>query len=168
METIKLENDITVMYITAASFPAGVLAAHQKLHSLIPFSTERKYFGLSRPEGGDEIVYKAAAEVLESGEAEKLNLETLTIKKGTVIDMKLNSTNSTSATAVSMLKAAFEKQFGAGNVTHDEGSGYFTVKSKKKVIARSVVGYEDWKFAVVDTENQKKILSSFIPPEILE
>jgi hypothetical protein len=37
METIKLENDITVMYVTAASFPDGVLAAHQKLHSLIPF-----------------------------------------------------------------------------------------------------------------------------------
>ncbi|MGY3213511.1 transcriptional regulator [Mucilaginibacter sp. HD30] len=90
METIKLDNDITVMYVNATSFPDGVLAAHQKLHSLIPFSTERKYFGLSRPEGGDLIVYKAAAEVLESGEAEKLNLQTIIIKKGNYISATLH------------------------------------------------------------------------------
>jgi predicted transcriptional regulator YdeE len=91
METIKLDNDITVMYVNAASFPDGVLSAHQKLHSLIPFSTERKYFGLSRPEGGDgEIVYKAAAEVLESDEAKKLNLETIMIKKGNYISATLH------------------------------------------------------------------------------
>jgi len=90
METIKLENGITVMYVTAESFPNGVLAAHQKLHSLIPFSTERKYFGLSRPEGDGGIVYKAAAEVLESGEAEKLNLETIVIKKGNYISVTLH------------------------------------------------------------------------------
>jgi hypothetical protein len=90
METIKLENDITVMYVTAASFPDGVMAAHQKLHSLIPFSTERKYFGLSRPEGGGGIVYKAGAEVLKSGEAEKLNLETIIIKKGNYISKTLH------------------------------------------------------------------------------
>lgn len=91
METIKLENDITVMYVTAASFPDGVMAAHQKLHSLIPFSTDRKYFGLSRPEGGGRIVYKAGAELLESGEAEKLNLQTITIKKGNYISATLHN-----------------------------------------------------------------------------
>jgi len=90
METIKLEYDIKVMYVTAASFPSGVLAAHQKLHSLIPFSTERKYFGLSRPENGGDIVYKAAAEVLESGEVEKLNLEIITIKKGNYVSATLH------------------------------------------------------------------------------
>jgi predicted transcriptional regulator YdeE len=90
METTKLDNDISVMYVTAASFPDGVLAAHQKLHSLIPFSTERKYFGLSRPEGSGGIVYKAAAEVLESGEAEKLKLQTITIKKGNYISATLH------------------------------------------------------------------------------
>jgi predicted transcriptional regulator YdeE len=90
METTKLDNDITIMYVTAASFPDGVMAAHQKLHSLIPFSTERKYFGLSRPEGGGGIVYKATAEVLESGEAEKLNLQTIIIKKGNYISVTLH------------------------------------------------------------------------------
>jgi len=90
METIRLDNNITVMYVNATSFPDGVLSAHQKLHSLIPYSTERKYFGLSRPEGGGGIVYKASAEVLESGEAEKLNLETIIIKKGSYISATLH------------------------------------------------------------------------------
>jgi predicted transcriptional regulator YdeE len=90
MENIQLDNDITVMYINATSFPEGVLAAHQKLHSLIPFSTERKYFGLSRPEGSRGIIYKAAAEEKQPGEAAKLNLETITIKKGKYISAKLH------------------------------------------------------------------------------
>ena len=90
METIRLDNNITVMYVNATSFPDGVLSAHQKLHSLIPYSTERKYFGLSRPEGGGGIVYKASAEVLESGEAETLNLETIIIKKGSYISATLH------------------------------------------------------------------------------
>jgi hypothetical protein len=90
METITFDKDIKIMYITASSFPDGVLAAHQKLHSLIPFSTDRKYFGISRPENGDAIVYKAAAEELESGEAEKLNCETMVLKKGNYLSITIN------------------------------------------------------------------------------
>jgi len=85
-----------------------------------------------------------------------------------IIDMKLTDDGTKSTTSISTLKAVFEKQFGAGNVTYDEPSGYFKIKSKKKVIARSPTGSEDWKFAVIDTENQKKLLSLFIPAEILE
>lgn len=91
METIKLDNNISVMYVNATSFPAGIMAAHQKLHSLIPYSTERKYFGLSRPEGGGGIVYKAAAEELEPAEAEKLSLETIIIKKGNYVSATLHN-----------------------------------------------------------------------------
>lgn len=63
METIMLNSDIKVMYITAASFPEGIIDAHQALHARVPFSASRKYFGISRPEK-EHIVYKAAAEEL--------------------------------------------------------------------------------------------------------
>ena len=89
METITFNNDIKVLYITATSFPDGVMAAHEKLHSLIPFSTQRKYFGVSRPENG-VIVYKAAAEELNEGEAEKLNCDTLVLKKGRYISLTIH------------------------------------------------------------------------------
>ena len=82
MEKLELEKDIKVFYVTARSFPEGIKEATDKLHSLFSFSEQRKIFGLSRPEKGREIVYRAAAEELEVGEAERLHCETLIIKKG--------------------------------------------------------------------------------------
>ncbi len=91
MEKYHLPDDITAMYITASSFPDGVLAAHQKLHSLVPMadSPERKYFGISFPIDGT-IVYKAAAEELTQGEAKQLGLETYLMKKGEYISIDIH------------------------------------------------------------------------------
>lgn len=86
MENFKIEKDINVVYINAKSFPDGVLAAHQKLHSIVPFTKERGYFGISygNTEGG--IIYKASAEILEG---EKYDLEIFTIKKGNYLSVIL-------------------------------------------------------------------------------
>lgn len=81
METTAIDNDIKVFYITATSFPEGIMAAHEKLHARVADSPNRNFYGLSRPENG-AIVYKAAAEELQAGEGEKLHCETLIIKKG--------------------------------------------------------------------------------------
>lgn len=81
METMVVDKEIKVFYVTAASFPDGVLEAHKKLHALVPFSTERKYFGISRPEDG-KIEYKAATEETHAGEAAALHCSTLVLKKG--------------------------------------------------------------------------------------
>lgn len=82
METCMIENDIRVFYITAASFPDGIGEAHQRLHALVPFTEGRRYFGISRPENEDGIVYRAAAEELRKGEARQYRCGTLIIKKG--------------------------------------------------------------------------------------
>jgi len=82
MEKFTLAEDIKVFCVTADSFPEGIEAAHQKLHSLIPLNKERRTFGISRPGKDGPIVYKAAVEELEPGEGEKLGLESFTIKKG--------------------------------------------------------------------------------------
>ncbi len=65
----------------AKSFPEGILEAHQTLHALVPYSQNRKYFGISRPENGN-IVYKAAAEELIEGELKQHGLEEFTITAG--------------------------------------------------------------------------------------
>ncbi len=83
METYLLEKDLKVFCVTADSFPEGILAAHENLHTLISFSKERNYFGLSRPNEKGAIVYKAAATELTPGEFEKLNLEPFVLKQGT-------------------------------------------------------------------------------------
>jgi hypothetical protein len=87
METIILDKDIKVFYVTASTFPEGILAAHQTLHAKIPYSTERKYFGISRPENNGKIVYRAAAEEMKEGEGAALNCDTLVLKKGKYISL---------------------------------------------------------------------------------
>lgn len=86
MEKYILSSDINVFCETAKSFPDGILRAHQTLHSLIPFSNERRYFGISHPDRGT-IVYKAAAEEMHRGEAKKLGCEPFAIKNGHYISI---------------------------------------------------------------------------------
>lgn len=85
MQQFTLDTDIKVHTYKAVSFPEGVLAAHQYLHKLVPYSAKRKYFGISRPEGGKDIVYYAAAEEVEKGELEKHGLSQFIIRKGNYI-----------------------------------------------------------------------------------
>ncbi len=91
METTIFDNDIKVLYVAAKSFPDGIMEAYQKLHGLVPFSTStnRKYFGLSRPENG-VIGYKASAEELIPGEAAALKCDTLILKKGKYVSQTIS------------------------------------------------------------------------------
>jgi predicted transcriptional regulator YdeE len=84
METTTIENEKSVMYIEAASFPNGVGAAHEKLHGIVPFSVQREYYGISWMEQG-KTRYLAAVGELHETEAEKYALEKFTIKKGSYI-----------------------------------------------------------------------------------
>ena len=83
-----VDKDVTVMCITAKSFPDGVLEAHQKLHGLVPPGNNRRYYGLSRPEK-KVSTYHAAAEQLQNNEAGEFGLHTITIKKGSYISIKV-------------------------------------------------------------------------------
>lgn len=91
MEIIKIERDITIFYVTAKSYPEGIMEAHQKLHSIVPFSYERNYFGLSRPENNNGIVYRAATEETYKGEALKYNCETLLINQGNYLSIVIKN-----------------------------------------------------------------------------
>ena len=81
METITIDKDISVFYVTSKSFPDGIEEAMQRIHALVPMMTGRRYFGISRPENG-AIVYRAAAEEMYAGESEKMNCATLVLKSG--------------------------------------------------------------------------------------
>lgn len=85
MEQFYLEQDIHVCCITATSFPEGIMDAHEQLHALIPFSKERRYFGISRPDHQGTIIYKAAAEVLQPDEKEPAGCEPFVIPGGRYI-----------------------------------------------------------------------------------
>lgn len=117
MEKHFIEEDIKVSCVTAESFPDGVLAAHQKLHGMIPFTLERKYFGISRPDQGGAIVYIAAVSELETGEAEKLGLESFTIKKGTYVAKTIKDYMND----LSSIGNAFQELLADPEIDHDNG-----------------------------------------------
>lgn len=99
-----LEYDIDVFYVTAKNFPHGINAAFKKLDSYVPFTPDRKFFGLSRPEEG-KIIYKAAAEELRKGESKKFNCESLVIPKGQYVTITVKDfRDNTSA-----MKSAFQE-----------------------------------------------------------
>lgn len=85
MEIRTIDKDIPILYVTATSFPDGIPEAYEKLHVHVPFSPNRKFYGLSRPEKANGIVYKAAAEAKAPDEAGKFGLDTMVIPKGTYI-----------------------------------------------------------------------------------
>ncbi|MBA3829476.1 MAG: transcriptional regulator [Taibaiella sp.] len=85
METYQSDRDIKVLYVTATSFPDGVMEAYQKLHALLPGTKNRNFFGISYPDKEGKIMYKAAVEEIFVGEAELLGCETFIIRKGTYI-----------------------------------------------------------------------------------
>ena len=82
MEKYFIDCDIKTFYVTATSFPDGVLKAHQALHALLPTTENRRFFGISFPGKAGNIIYKAAVEENYPGEAEQLNCETFIIRKG--------------------------------------------------------------------------------------
>ncbi len=90
MENYILEKDIVVFYITATSYPDGVLTAHQKMHSYVTYNESRNYFGISAPDKTGTIIYKSAAEELKKGEFSTHNLPQFIIKKGNYIFIDIN------------------------------------------------------------------------------
>jgi predicted transcriptional regulator YdeE len=82
MDSFILGEDIKVICVTATSFPDGVERAHIQLHAILQEKERRRFFGISRSNENGEIIYKAAAEELEPGEAMGHGLETFIIKKG--------------------------------------------------------------------------------------
>lgn len=79
-QLFTIDEAIPCHCIRAASFPDGVLAAHQSLHRLFPYTPARRYYGISRARG-KEIEYRAAAEQLP-GDTSEASLESFTIPAG--------------------------------------------------------------------------------------
>jgi predicted transcriptional regulator YdeE len=81
MELYYLKEDVKVFGVQVKTFPDGIGEAFDALVKMIPGGFNRSYYGISYMEGND-IIYKAMAEEVIDGEAEKYNYERFTIKKG--------------------------------------------------------------------------------------
>lgn len=86
MENYKLEKDIHLFCVKAATFPEGITAAHQKLAALSKPLGKRIHFGVSYWYD-DEILYMAAAEIDSNHEMIPAGCEAYTLKKGNYISI---------------------------------------------------------------------------------
>ena len=91
MENYFLDKDINVLIKTATSFPDGVMAAHQALHTILKKIESRRFFGISYPDKNGIIIYKAAAEALAPDIVESYGLEEFIIKGGEFISIFIPS-----------------------------------------------------------------------------
>jgi predicted transcriptional regulator YdeE len=82
MDPYYLNTDINLICVTASSFPEGITAAFDNLHSLIQSKEPRRIFGISYGNGNNGIIYKAALEEKSQEEAEEFGCERFTVKKG--------------------------------------------------------------------------------------
>ncbi len=89
MQEYVIENDIKVLCVTAASFPAGIQAAFSRVHSMVPDAGTRTTYGISHgsPNG---IIYKAGVIALQGEDGEQYGCEEFIIKKGRYIGRMLN------------------------------------------------------------------------------
>jgi hypothetical protein len=85
MEKFIMTNDVTLLCVTANSFPEGITEAHERLRALLPSTVGRNFYGISSPNQRGVIVYHAATEQQYVGEAEELKLEMFTLMKGEYI-----------------------------------------------------------------------------------
>ncbi len=84
MEHYQLENDLTLFYAKANTFPEGVMDAYQRLHEWVKTPDTRNIYGISYFIPGG-IEYLAAAVEEYPGEGAVLGCETYLLPAGTYI-----------------------------------------------------------------------------------
>ena len=89
MEVYQLEKDVKTFYVEATSFPDGVKQAWDSLHSMLPSTKARSFYGISHG-GKDGIVYKAAVEQYTKDEAEKYGCRAFVIPNGEYLSITIH------------------------------------------------------------------------------
>jgi hypothetical protein len=82
MEVFQLKEDIHAMGFQVKSFPDGIGDAFNTLLNKIDGGLNRAYYGISYMTPAHEILYNAAAEVLNPREPEQYDLQRYIISKG--------------------------------------------------------------------------------------
>lgn len=82
MEIFKLDSDLNLICVTAASFPHEIGLAFNSLLGKLKSSVGREFFGISYLDEKGGIIYKAAALETYPGEGIDLGLEKFTVQKG--------------------------------------------------------------------------------------
>jgi hypothetical protein len=81
METLKVEKDLKVFGTQVLQFPVGIKETFDSLVAKVPEGLGRNYYGISYMNDG-KVIYIAAVEEKNEGEAQKYNCQNYRIEKG--------------------------------------------------------------------------------------
>ena len=114
IETYVVNKDIPAFGFQVKTFPDGVGEAFDKLIAMVPEGLNRSYYGISYMTSDNKVLYIAAVEEKNSGEAESNNCESYEIEKGkyltvTVLDGRQK---------IHCIKDVFHDMMRAKNVDH--------------------------------------------------
>ncbi len=82
MQTLTIGTDLQVFGTWVSSFPSGVGEAFERLMRIVPGADKRSCYGISSMNENGAVMYFAAIEEQEPGEAEKYQYERRTVCKG--------------------------------------------------------------------------------------
>ena len=71
MEILELKNDVQTFGFQVKRFPQGIQEAFDALIAMVPEGLGRSYYGISYMDDQNRVVYIAAVEEKNDGEAEK-------------------------------------------------------------------------------------------------
>ena len=89
-----------------------------------------------------------------------------------IVEMRLNTTTAAKTAEEEMIakesmQVGLEQKFGKENVSYNDKTGFYKIKTTKAVVASSE-DLANWKFLVVDNPKLKTMLAGIIPAEMLE
>lgn len=90
MEPFTITKNITVFGMDVPQVPYGISEAFDTLVKKLPGGFNRSFYGVCEMKNGI-YTYKAGAEEIISGEAEKYNCERFTIEKGKYLTVTLKT-----------------------------------------------------------------------------
>jgi hypothetical protein len=128
MKTVTLPNDVKIFGMKVTTFPNGISNAFDKLMKMIPGGFNRSFYGISYMEKGN-MIYYAAAEELNPGEAEKYGCERLVVEKGQYLAESLHNWRS----KVHQVKDIFQELV-ADNRTDKTKPGVEWYKSEEEML----------------------------------
>ena len=90
MKTYHLDTELKIFGMQVTSFPDGVAEVFDRLVNMIPGGFTRSFYGVSFLDENGKMVYIAAAEQLEDGEASRYGCAEHSIEKGDYLVSVIN------------------------------------------------------------------------------
>ena len=116
METFVIKKNIEAFGFQVKTFPKGIGEAFDSLIEMVPERLNRSYYGISYMAPDNKLVYIAAVEEKNKGEAERNKCERFTIEQGKYLAVSVKDWRKKTDT----IKDVFHEMMNEKNIDHSK------------------------------------------------